>query len=102
MPQSMLSTIATRSSLLNCGGIMGPSIAVVGGGYWGKNLVRNFFELGTLCAVCDSNPDVEANVHALYPQVEFYRDFSQVLSSDHVRGIVLATPANSHFEMAKQ
>src|SRR6266576_2838986 len=101
MPQSMLSTIAKRSFLLNGGGIMRPSIAVVGGGYWGKNLVRNFFELGTLCAVCDPSPDVEAEVHAKYPQVEFHRDFAQVLSTDHIRGIVLATPAKTHFEMAK-
>jgi UDP-2-acetamido-3-amino-2,3-dideoxy-glucuronate N-acetyltransferase len=33
------------------------NIAVVGSGYWGENLVRNFNELGTLHTVCDSNPE---------------------------------------------
>jgi predicted dehydrogenase len=39
--------------------IMKTTVAVVGMGYWGKNLVRNFYELGALSAICDSNPSVE-------------------------------------------
>lgn len=80
---------------------MTPNIAVVGNGYWGKNLVRNFFDLGALRVVCDSSPLVEANVHAKYPQLIYYRDYDEVLSDENVRGVVLATPAVSHFDMAK-
>jgi UDP-2-acetamido-3-amino-2,3-dideoxy-glucuronate N-acetyltransferase len=80
---------------------MSPNIAVVGNGYWGKNLVRNFFDLGALRMVCDNSPQVEANVQAKYPQLTCCRDYAEVLTDDSIRGVVLATPAVSHFEMAK-
>jgi UDP-2-acetamido-3-amino-2,3-dideoxy-glucuronate N-acetyltransferase len=77
------------------------NVAVVGNGYWGKNLVRNFFELGALHTVCDGNPVVEASVREKYPQVVYRRDYADVLLDDSIRGVVLATPAVLHFEMAK-
>ena len=55
-----------------------PSVAVVGVGYWGKNLVRNFFELGALRTVCDGNPLVEANVKAKYPLLACCRRVSRM------------------------
>lgn len=78
------------------------NVAVVGDGYWGKNLVRNFFELGALHTVCDGNPLVEASVREKYPQVSYRLDYADVLSDDEIRGVVLATPAVLHFEMAKR
>jgi UDP-2-acetamido-3-amino-2,3-dideoxy-glucuronate N-acetyltransferase len=80
---------------------MSLNVAVIGNGYWGKNLVRNFFELGALHTVCDGNPLVEANVRTKYPHVIYRRDYEDVLVDDDIRGIVLATPAVLHFEMAK-
>ena len=78
------------------------NIAVVGNGYWGKNLVRNFFELGALHTVCDGNPLVEASVRAKYPQVSYLQDYADVLLDDNIRGVVLATPAVLHYDMAKR
>jgi UDP-2-acetamido-3-amino-2,3-dideoxy-glucuronate N-acetyltransferase len=80
---------------------MSLNIAVVGNGYWGKNLVRNFFELGVLHTVCDGSPQVKADVEAKYPAVNFCSDYGDVLSNNAIRGVVLATPAALHFEMAK-
>jgi UDP-2-acetamido-3-amino-2,3-dideoxy-glucuronate N-acetyltransferase len=77
------------------------NVAVVGNGYWGKNLARNFFEIGALHTVCDNNPLVEANVRAKYPLVTYRRDFADVLQDDNVRGVVISTPAVMHFAMAK-
>src|SRR5512135_3581820 len=77
-------------------------VAVVGCGYWGKNLVRNFFELGALRTVCDGNALVEANFRKKYPQLSFCRDYAEVLSDESVHAVVLATPAASHFDMAKR
>jgi UDP-2-acetamido-3-amino-2,3-dideoxy-glucuronate N-acetyltransferase len=77
-------------------------IAVVGDGYWGKNLVRNFSELGALHTVCDGNPLVEASVREKFPQVSYRSDYADVLLDDNIRGIVLATPAVLHFDMAKR
>jgi len=81
---------------------MSLKVAVVGNGYWGKNLVRNFFELGALRTVCDDSPLVEANVREKYPQLAFCRNYSEVLSDESVNAVVLATPAALHFDMARR
>ncbi len=79
----------------------GLAVAVVGVGYWGKNLVRNFHELGALAAVCDADPSVEAKHNGHYPGVKFYREFRAVLADPSVQAVALATPAIKHYEMAK-
>jgi UDP-2-acetamido-3-amino-2,3-dideoxy-glucuronate N-acetyltransferase len=81
---------------------MSLKVAVVGNGYWGKNLVRNFFELGALRTVCDDSPLVEANVREKYPQIAFCRDYAEVLSDESIHAVVLATPAALHHDMARR
>ena len=44
-----------------------PRVAVIGSGYWGKNLVRNFHELGALAAICDSDAATRRSFQATYP-----------------------------------
>jgi len=78
-----------------------PNVAVVGVGYWGRNLVRNFHDLSVLTAVCDVDGSVEANHAQRYPNVKFYHDFSDLLSDPSVTAVVLATPAVTHYELAK-
>lgn len=81
---------------------MARRIAVIGSGYWGRNLVRNFHQLGALHTVCDDNPQVEAEVREKYTQVVFRAAFGEVLADPNVDAVVLATPAVTHFEMARQ
>lgn len=69
-------------------------IAQVGCGYWGKNLARNFAELGALGAVVDDNHDTVARMtleHAAPAQT-----LEQVLADDAIRGVSFATPAETH------
>ena len=73
-------------------------VAVVGCGYWGKNLVRNFYELGALGLICESCPEHQELARTLAPGVRVVSDFEEVLSSD-VSAVVLATPAATHFEL---
>jgi len=70
-------------------------------GYWGKNLVRNFSELGALSAICDSNASVEENCMHEYGNVRFCREFGSVLSDPQIAAVALATPAVTHYEMAR-
>ena len=44
-----------------------PQVAVIGAGYWGKNLVRNFHEIGALAAVCEANEDLQRGLQQNYP-----------------------------------
>lgn len=77
------------------------NVAVVGVGYWGKNLVRNFSDLGALTALCDGDASVEVNYRKDYKAVKFYHDFALVLSDPSITAVALATPAVTHYEMAK-
>jgi len=77
------------------------TVAVVGMGYWGRNLVRNFYELGALSTVCDSDPSVETLCKKDYRNVHYCRDFNAVLANPDVAAVALATPAVSHHAMAK-
>jgi len=77
------------------------NVAVVGVGYWGKNLVRNFHELGALSALCDAHPLAEDSCRRQYENVRFFTDFKSVLSDPSINAVALATPAITHYEMAK-
>lgn len=76
-------------------------VAVLGVGYWGKNLARNFHDLGALIALCDENESIEVKCREQYPGVPFYRQFDTVLSDPSIGAVALATPAATHFEMAR-
>jgi|GEM_PF-378176 UDP-2-acetamido-3-amino-2,3-dideoxy-glucuronate N-acetyltransferase len=80
---------------------MQDSIAVVGAGYWGQNLVRNFHELGALRAICDSREEVASRYARELPDVEFFRSFEDLLRSEAIRAVALAVPAPDHFRMAR-
>jgi len=84
-----------------CNGEAKLNVAVVGVGYWGKNLVRNFYELGALGILCDSRSSVEAACASNYHGVRFCSDYSEVLSDPSIEAVALATPAVTHYEMAK-
>lgn len=81
---------------------MSAKIAVIGSGYWGKNLVRNFFELGYLHCVCESHADLLEGVKQKYPSVQTCADYSKVLEDPAIQGVAIATPAVTHFALAKQ
>jgi UDP-2-acetamido-3-amino-2,3-dideoxy-glucuronate N-acetyltransferase len=77
-------------------------IAVIGAGYWGVNHVRNFHELGALGMVCDtSRPSLE-RIAEKFPDVRIENDFRSALSDANVRGVVIATPAETHYRIALQ
>jgi predicted dehydrogenase len=74
------------------------SVVVVGCGHWGKNLVRNFAELGALSAVVDGSPQVAAQQAGKYSVRAV--SFEGALAMPDVSGIVIATPAETHADLA--
>jgi predicted dehydrogenase len=77
-------------------------VAVIGFGYWGPNLVRNFFVPGRsqVVDICDLVPDRLALAAARYPGVRTSAHAGDVIDAPDVDAVVIATPARSHFEMA--
>ncbi len=79
-----------------------PPIAIIGSGYWGKNLVRNFNQLGALKLICDKNETVLAGFKEQYPEVDTCLALNDVISREDIKGIVIATPAETHFILVRE
>src|SRR5438094_3582061 len=76
-------------------------VAVVGSGYWGKNLVRNFHELGVLEYVCDVSEEVLKEAQTRY-EVKTTCSLDKILGDPGIRGVVIAAPAVQHYELVKK
>jgi len=74
-----------------------PAVAVIGCGYWGKNLVRNFYHLGALAMVCDSTEAGRAAAMQIAPNVPVVASLDEVTTG----AVVIATPAATHYEIAR-
>ena len=81
---------------------MSRNIAVIGCGYWGKNLVRNFAELGALHTICDVDAQKLDELKSLYPRVNAETNHRLVLENKEIKGVVITTPAALHYSMAKE
>jgi UDP-2-acetamido-3-amino-2,3-dideoxy-glucuronate N-acetyltransferase len=74
---------------------------VVGAGYWGKNLVRNFHGLGALATVCDTDADQREALIAQYPGSKGSNDYARSLADPALDAVAIATPAPQHGEMIR-
>jgi predicted dehydrogenase len=78
-------------------------VGVIGCGYWGPNLVRNFQSLPNcnLKAMCDVSPARLKHMKSLYPDVEAVTDFKDLLIDGKLDAVVVAAPVNHHYALAK-
>ncbi len=79
-------------------------MAVVGCGYWGPNLVRNFISL-TDCKVkkiCDADKNRTGHIKSLYPFVETTVNFDEIINDVSIDAVAVATPVRLHYEMARK
>ena len=78
------------------------NIACIGGGHWGKNLIRNFNDLGALRWVCETDEEKRAHLQDSYPAVHFTGELDQVLEDPEVAGVAIATPAETHCKLVRR
>lgn len=78
-------------------------LGVIGCGYWGPNLIRNFRALADcrLKAVCDVSEERLRHMRSLYPEVVTETKYEKLLADDEIGAIVVATSVRHHFPMAK-
>jgi predicted dehydrogenase len=74
-------------------------VIVVGAGNWGKNLIRNFYELSALAGIVEVDRDRASEIASQYPTVKIFSDYESALGTA-VDGIVIATPAGTHYDLA--
>jgi len=79
-----------------------PSIAVIGAGYWGKNLVRNFYQLGVLKSICDADDKIRKQMAKEYPEVRIVAKEKEIFHDQSIDAIVIAAPAVAHYDLTRQ
>ncbi len=77
-------------------------VGVIGYGYWGPNLVRNFVEAhgSKVVAVCDLRPERLAHLRIRHPTIKAVSNYKELLDDPEIDAIAIATPVSSHFEWA--
>ena len=79
-------------------------VALIGYGYWGPNLARNFHSLSNchLTAVCDQDTTRLSEVERLYPSTRTATDYREILTDLTTNAVAIATPAQTHYVLAKE
>jgi len=79
------------------------NIGVIGYGYWGPNIVRNFNSINDarVISVCDKNPKTLNRFQRDYPSVQTTSDFNKLITSPDIDAVAIVTPVFSHYELAK-
>src|SRR3954470_10053819 len=80
------------------------NVGIIGYGYWGPNLVRNFFAAQNCCvkAVADANAERLLQLSKVFPSITRYQNSNDILDNPEIDAVVIATPVFSHFRLAKQ
>jgi len=77
-------------------------IAVVGAGRWGRNHVRTFHQLGALGAIVEVDPKLREALAQDFPDIPVYDRLEPILNDHQISGVSVATPAETHYEIAKK
>jgi UDP-2-acetamido-3-amino-2,3-dideoxy-glucuronate N-acetyltransferase len=77
-------------------------VGLIGAGAWGKNHLRNLHNLGVLNSVLESSDDISKLREKEYPDVDFVNDLDAFLKTDDLKAVVIAAPAELHYELSKK
>jgi predicted dehydrogenase len=92
-----------NSEVKNAAGENFLRVGVIGYGYWGPNIVRNFHgqERSRVVAVCDKSPKSQKRVKQTYPDMHVTDDANELLTATDIDVIAVVTPVWTHYELAK-
>jgi len=92
-----------KAEMKNAAGENVLRVGVIGYGYWGPNIVRNFHgqERSRVVAVCDKSPKSQKRVQQSYPDMHVTADANELLTATDIDVIAVVTPVWTHFELAK-
>lgn len=76
-------------------------IAVIGCGVWGRNIVRNFYNLNVLDTVCDIDDENLKKVTQEYANVKITKDYNEILTNPEITGVAVVTPSHMHYRLVK-
>lgn len=91
--------ISVISDIKGCDYMNEQKIAVIGCGVWGRNIVRNFYNLGVLDTVCDIDEENRKKVLEQYPGVKVTSDFNEIINNKEITAVAVVTPSHTHYKM---
>ena len=77
-------------------------VAVIGCGIWGKNVVRNFYNLNALHTVCDLDEENRKNLKEQYPDVNIISDSEEIFNNPEIDAVAVVTPSHTHYKIVKK
>ena len=79
------------------------NVGVVGCGYWGPNLIRNFYSLDDVCVkrICDKDQARLSHLTRIFQGLETTTDYNDLIQDKDIDAIAVATPVSTHFNLAK-
>ena len=77
-------------------------LGLIGGGYWGKNLVREFNNCGILDTICDINEDILEGYKVQYPNIKLTKEWKDVLENKEIDSVCVGLPAEMHYRFSKE
>lgn len=81
---------------------MDKNIALIGAGNWGKNHLRNLYNMGVLHSVLELSDEIINERKDEYSDLDFTKSDTDILSNPNIQGVVIAAPANLHYKLAKK
>jgi len=76
-------------------------IAVIGCGVWGRNIVRNFYNLNVLDTVCDIDEENLKKVISEYKGIKVTKDLNNIINDSEITGVAVVTPSHTHYKIVK-
>ncbi len=79
-------------------------VGVIGYGYWGPNIVRNFNSIDSarVIAVCDKNKSTLQRLSKTYPDIDLSRDCQEIITAEDIDAVAVVTPVSTHFDLARK
>lgn len=77
-------------------------LGLIGGCYWGKNLIREFNNVGILNVICDINEDALKKYNQEYPHIKTTNKWDTILSDNEINAVCIGLPAEMHYKFAKE
>lgn len=81
---------------------MSVKLGLIGGGYWGKNLIREFNNVGILHTICDINEDALKKYNQEYPNINTTKNWNEILNNEEINSVCIGLPAEMHYKFAKE
>ena len=77
-------------------------LALIGGGYWGKNLIRDFNKCGVLDTICEIDDKAIERYNKEYPNIKTTKNWNEILESEEINAVCVSLPAEMHYKFTKE